>query len=59
MKILINKTVYEVIDVCKCCNPKEVCILQTFDYADGLKRQLKIWTQDYQVIEGDITKKGK
>ena len=54
MKVLIDKTIYEVIDICKCCNPKEVCIVQTFDYADGFKRQLKIWTKNYQVITEDI-----
>jgi len=48
MRILIGKTIYQVIDTCKCCNPKEVCILQEYDFADGYKRQLKIWTKQYK-----------
>ena len=55
MIVKIGDTLYKVIDKCD----KEVCVLQTFDYADGFKRQLKIWTEDYQEVifdDGGFTK---
>lgn len=60
MFVKIDKTIYEVIDRCgnECCN-KCVCVLQTFDYADGVKRQLRIWTTNYQEVikdDGGYTK---
>ena len=59
-QVLINKTIYKVIDECgkECCG-KCVCILQTFDYADGFKRQLEIWTNNYREVifdDGGFTK---
>jgi len=51
MKVLIDDTIYEVIDTCVCCNPPEVCVLQTFECADKLKRQLYCWTTQYEVME--------
>jgi len=50
MRVLIDGTVYEVIEQEK----NEVCILQTFDYEDGLKRQLKIWTKNYKPFKEEI-----
>lgn len=51
MRVLIEDTIYEVIAQ----EGKEVCILQTYDYFDGLKRQLKIWTKDYIEYKGEVT----
>ena len=39
-RIRIGKTEYYVVEETK----DEVCILQVFDFADGIRRQLKIWT---------------
>ncbi len=47
MRVLVDNTIYEVVAKSK----KEVCVLQTFDYADGYKRQLKIWTSNYKTVE--------
>lgn len=60
MLVEIDKTIYKVIDRCgdECCN-KCVCVLQIFEYADGYKRQLEIWTSDYQEVihdDGGFTK---
>jgi len=44
--VLVDKIIYEVIEECG----KEVCILQIFDYADGLKRQIRIWTDKYESV---------
>ena len=43
MRVKINNTIYYVLERVK----DEVCVLQTFDYGDGLKRQLKIWTNEW------------
>jgi len=50
MRVLVDKTIYEVVDTYFQGDYKEVCILQTFEYADGYKRQLKIWTKNYKII---------
>ena len=49
MRVKIDDTIYYVIEQVG----DEVCILQTFYYADGLKRQLLIWTKQYEVIKDD------
>ena len=51
MRVLVDKIEYEVIDICGCCKPKEVCILQSFDFADGTTKQLRIWTKNYKIIK--------
>lgn len=50
MRVVINKTVYEVIEQAG----DSVCILQTFPYADGLSRQLRIWTKQYETYKEEI-----
>lgn len=50
MRVKIDDTIYEVVD----SKGDEVCVLQTFNYADGLKRQLKIWTRQYEVVKNDL-----
>ncbi|MCK9542096.1 MAG: hypothetical protein M0R03_08710 [Novosphingobium sp.] len=47
MQVKIDDTIYYVIKQLG----NEVCILQTFEYADGLKRQLKIWTNSYELVK--------
>jgi len=49
MRVLIDDTIYYVVEK----DRDEVCILQTFDYADKIKRQLKIWTSDYKIVRHD------
>lgn len=57
MLVLIDDTIYEVIDK----QDNDVCVLQTFDYADGYQRQLKIWTRNYTevIYDNGITVKFK
>ena len=51
MLVELNKTIYEVVEQCgdKCCG-KCVCVLQVFTYADGFKRQIRIWTNKYREV---------
>lgn len=46
-KVKIEDTIYVVIEQAG----EEVCVLQTFEYADGLKKQSKIWTKQYESIK--------
>ena len=48
-RVKIGDTVYVVIDQ----EGKEVCVLQTFEYADGIKRQLRIWTSRWENASAD------
>lgn len=49
MRVKVDDTIYEVVEKVG----DEVCILQIFDYADGIKRQLKIWTKNYKEVKED------
>ncbi len=47
MHVKIDNTIYYVIKQ----NNNEVCTLQTFEFADGINRQLKIWTDNFEIAK--------
>jgi len=54
MYVKIDDTYYDVIDQ----KGSEVCIIQTFDFEDGTKRQLRIWTDNYTIVKDNFSYKG-
>ena len=50
MRARIDDTIYEVLAVSE---DGEICVLQTFPYTDGLKKQLKVWTSSYILLRDD------
>ena len=45
--VKIDNTIYEVIKQVG----DEVCILQVYEYADKVNRQLRIWTKDFKEVK--------
>ncbi len=45
-RVKIDNTIYYVIAQ----TDNEVCVLQNFEFTDGITRQLKIWTHNYERV---------